>query len=116
MYKRQLTICIFLILCIGVNTQEVAVLLGGRLINNGHHIYTVDVFTKHLEESERFCMETGVEPSVPDLPLGISSPKTVFLPNSGIYSCGWFGDLRHTSSECWKYDPRVNRYIIIILF
>ena len=85
--------------------KEVAVLIGGYVIDDFNHDLTVDVYTNHLRDAEKVCEQTGKSPIVPDLPFGTSGHSAIFLPNSGIYVCGWFGNLTQQSSGCWKYDP-----------
>ena len=101
-------------LCVGARAEDMAVLLGGQnTADQTTHWKPVDVYTKHLEASARLCDETGAEPTIPDLPMGTSKHNAIFLPNSGIYVCGWLGDLSQQSSECWNYDPRVKRYTLL---
>jgi hypothetical protein len=109
--KMLAFISVLALLCAGIRAQEMAVLLGGYNTDEQNtHSKPVDVYTKHLEASARLCEETGSEPTIPDLPFGTSKHNAIFLPNSGIYVCGWLGDLSQQSSECWNYDPRIKRY------
>ena len=98
------------VLAITGYAKDVAVLIGGYLIDDFNHDLSVDVYTNHLTDAEKICEQTGKVPSVPDLPLGTSGHVGVFVPNSGIYICGWFGNLTQQSSGCWRYDPRVDKY------
>ena len=99
------------VLVINVHAKDVAVLTGGYLIDDFNHDLSVDVYTNHLADAEKICEQTGKVPSVPNLPFGTSGHVGVFVPKSGIYICGWFGNLTQQSSGCWRYDPRVKRYI-----
>ena len=98
------------VLAITSYAKDVAVLIGGYMVDDFNHDLSIDVYTNHLTDADKICEQTGKVPSVPDLPFGTSGHTGIFIPNSGIYICGWFGDLTQQSSGCYKYDPRVNRY------
>ena len=94
--------------------KDAAVLIGGYVgrfgrIEDFNHDLSVDVYTNHLSDVEKVCQQTGNPPTVPDLPFGTSGHSGVFLPDSGIHICGWFGNLTQQSSSCWKYDARISK-------
>ena len=97
--------------CAGTHAQDMAVLLGGYNTDQHTHWKSVDVYTTHLKDSEKLCESTGAVPFIPDLPLGTQNHAAIFLPNSGIFVCGWLGDMSQQLSECWNYDPRISRYV-----
>ena len=91
--------------------KEVAVLIGGQTGVDYSYDPSVDVYTNHLKDDEKVCEETGKEPTIPDLPFALSDcGSAIFLPNHGIYVCGYFGDsFGNWLGNCWRYDPRVNK-------
>ena len=89
--------------------KDAAVLIGGYIMEDFNHDFSVDVYTNHLDDAEKVCQQTGSPPTVPNLPFGTSGHSGVFLPDSGIYICGWFGNLTQQSSSCWKYNPRISK-------
>ena len=97
----------FALLNVGTHAKEMGVLIGGLDSEDHSHWTSVDVYTKHLDDADKKC-ETGAEPMVPDFPFGTSKHNAIFLQNSGIYVCGWLGQMSQQSSECWNYNPNVS--------
>ena len=101
---------ILLFLFAGVYAKEVAVLIGGWNNENRTHWIPVDIYDTHLEDSEKYCKD-GNKPTIPNLPWGTTGHTGIFLPNYGIYLCGWYGDTKQERSECWNYNPQIKRYL-----
>ena len=68
--------------------KDAAVLIAGYIMDDFNHDLSVDVYTNHLDDAEKVCEQTGIPPTVPDLPFGTSGHSGVFLSDSGIYICG----------------------------
>lgn len=98
---------IFALLNVGAHAQEMGVLIGGLDSEDHSHWTSVDIYTKHLDDADKKC-ETGAEPTIPDFPFGTSKHNAIYLPNSGIYVCGWLGQMSQQMSECWNYNPKVS--------
>ena len=96
---------------VGITAQAVpdmGVLIGGLDSHDFSHYLGVDVYTTHLSDDEKKCENTGKEPTIPDFPFGITKHNAIYLPNHGIYVCGWVGNLQQQSSECWNYNPEIS--------
>jgi len=97
----------FALLNVGTHALDMGVLIGG-LDSEDHSYWTsVDVYTKHLDDADKKC-ETGAEPTIPDFPFGTSKHNAIYLPDSGIYVCGWLSQMNQTMTECWNYNPNVS--------
>ena len=87
---------------------EMAVLIGGLDSDDFSYYKGVDVYTSHLNEDQKKCDETGKEPTIPDFPFGTSKHNAIYLPDQGIYVCGWVGAMSQQTSQCWNYNPNVS--------
>ena len=113
-------LAIFLCLFSTVYTNEVAVVMGGQYwsspITPNHLLNTVEVYTSHLTKDKQLCKNTNKEPDVPNLPIPIYGASAVFLPDFGIFLCGGMSENSEYVTTCYRYDPRVSRYLVRFYF
>ena len=91
------------------DVPDMAVLIGGLDSDTASYYRGVDVYTTHLTDDEKKCKTTGTAPTIPDLPFGTSRHDAIYLPNYGIYVCGWISSMGLQTTECWNYNPEVSR-------